>query len=298
MSQFFKKKRESIELHELDHSGDQDEEEDEEDIKTKHPLSFYRTNDVMWYEPPLTEKSKVNVKLLLFMASFFGALIIIVTVTIYTIQARKDFKIYDHDKVRLVPIKGTVQTRNPTCQFIRNCTVACQGNIELEHEIGCCMGCGLNTDCNFDIQVIWQAVEEKPAPQRVWIFVSTNGEGFFQTGFAPYITNTSGQAVVGNGCFSAPNQQIILIACLSTNKLQDRSYEGFPADSCDSSFGICIATNGVYNEELEECSNGYWKANNYKTSWDGPKFNGGFLLQPSSLLTVVASALILLANFK
>lgn len=281
MSQFFKKKAEEVELHELD-AAEKDDLEDAKDLmQEKNVLSFYRTNDVFWYNPPKLQKTGLNYKLLLFMASFFGALIIIVAVTISTIQNRKDAVTYNHDKVRLLPALGGV---NPRCRFVRNCTTTPACTIELEHEIGCCIGCGLGTDCNFDTQVAWQQVEKLPARQRIWLFVSTNGKGFFQTGFAPWVTNTSGTATISNGCYSAPNQQIILVACLSTSDLQNKAYEGFPADSCTSTWGICIATNSIYNEALDACNGELWEGNNYKVTWDGPKYSGQDIVRPSTLL--------------
>jgi len=295
MSQFFKKKAsEDVELRDLADNPD-DIAEVREEMADMNPLSFYRTNDVFWYNAPNMQKDGFNWKMFLFMAFFLGALIIIVIVTIFTIQAKKDAITYTHDKIRLVPYMATPNPLEPHCRFIRNCTASC--SIELEHEIGCCIGCGLTTDCNFDTQIAWQQVEALPSRQRIWLFVSTNGKGFFQTGFAPYITNTSGTAIISNGCYSAPNQQIILVACLSTSDLQNKATDGFPADSCSSTFGICISTNGVWNLPLDACKGGVWEGNSYTTSWDGPKYNGDILLQPSTLLLVSSIAVLLLSAF-
>jgi len=292
MSQFFKKKAEEVELRDLADTPE-DDAEIREEIVDKNPLSFYRTNDVFWYNPPNLHKDGLNYKLLCFMSSFLGALIIIVVVTIFTIQARKDAVIYTHDKLRVVPYGNTFE---PHCRFVRNCTSAPQCSIELEHEIGCCIGCGLTTDCNFDTQIAWQNVESLPARQRIWLFVSTNGKGFFQTGFAPFVTNSSGSAIISNGCYSAPNQQVILVACLSTSDLQNKATDGFPADSCSSTYGICIKTNSVYNDRLDACIGQTWIGNTYTDSWDGPKFNGDIMLQPSIILVIASLGTLLISS--
>jgi len=292
MSQFFKKKApDSVDLRQLDDVDHDEMKSAEELMQDKNVLSFYRTNDVYWYKAPELHTVGLNYKLLCFMASFFGALIIIVAVTISTIQARKDAVVYNHDKVRVIPFGKTL---TPTCRFLRNCTAAC--SIELEHEIGCCIGCGLTTDCNFDVSVAYQQVESLPARQRIWLFASTNGKGFFQTGFAPWITGSSGTALIQNGCFSAPSQQVILVACLSTNDLQNKAYDGFPADSCSSTYGVCVASNSIFNQPLDSCSNDLWEGNKYTTSWDGPKFSGDVLLQPSFFLIAISIGTFLITS--
>lgn len=95
-------------------------------------------------------------------------------------------------------------------------------------------------------QVTWGTIEPVPlrvSRQRIWLLVSLNGYEFYQTGWAPIITNDTGQAIVPNGCFSHSGQPVVIVACLSTKNLQDEIYIGFPVDLCESTYGICVRYN-------------------------------------------------------
>jgi len=120
-----------------------------------------------------------------------------------------------------------------------------------------------------------------------------------------FVTNTSGTALVTNGCYGDPGYAIILVACLTENDLQDKTWEGFPAYSCNSTWGICTSTEDVLIQRklsqsfslidaaLDACKGNQWEGNFYIKTWDGPVYNTAGVHLPSFCLVTLLVAVLM-----
>jgi len=253
------------------------------------PLDGYKTNDI-WYHRPAEEKEmRINTRVLgcgVFAILFFAG---VITAVVWGADSKNRTAAldYNHDRVR-ISVKST------TCSLKRNCSAECT-NIQVEHLLGCCSGCGLATTCSFPVNVSWYNVKAIGKTQRVWIFASLDGHFWFQSGWGAYVTNTSGYSMVTNGCFGDPGYALILVACLSELNHQDKSFEGFPSHRCNSTWGICTSTQNVLIKPLDTCNGALWYGNYNIKTWDttksGPEYNSAILNHPSMSLILLLALL-------
>jgi len=252
------------------------------------PLAGYKTNDIFWRKPDEEHQIRINTKVLgcgtLSVILLAGVIAAVVwgtgtTKTVVHID-------YDHSKVR-------VSTSKTLCSYARNCTPECD-NIQAEHALGCCTGCGLPDTCSFSVNVSWYNVPALAGPQRVWLFATLDGHYFFQSGFAPYITNNTGSYTIQDGCFGQPGNPIILVACLTTKDLQDKSFEGFPDQRCNSTWGLCTASQNILIQPLQDyCIGTQWQGNFFIQTWDGPRYASAVINLPSIALLMALLCAIL-----
>jgi len=254
------------------------------------PLSGFKTNDIWYHKVTDVRPVRINTKVI-----GCGGIFILLTAGVIAAavwgsdsQKNKTVKIFTHDNVRVLPT-------TTKCGFKRNCTAECTENIILEHEIGCCSGCGLKNTCNFPVNISWYQVPLYDIRQRIWMFVTLDGHYFFHSGYAPFVTNATGWTIVGNGCFGDPGHAMVMVACLSDLNLQDLSFEGFPANSCNSTWGYCSASNGIYVENLGACKGTQWEGNFFVDTWNGPLYSNGNILSP--LLPLAFSLLLLFKSW-
>jgi len=114
-----------------------------------------------------------------------------------------------------------------------------------------------------------------------------------------YVTNTSGSAIIGNGCYGDPGYAIILVACITELDMQDSSFYGFPSRRCNSSWGICTSTQNVLIQPLYVCNQGSWLGNFNIESWDpasGPEYSMAGLRLPSMSLLLLLFIMIMAPN--
>jgi len=258
--------------------------EREEQTDDQPPLDGYKTND-MWYHKPIDEKEfKINTRVL--GGGVIGILLFtgVITAVVWGADSLNNVPLpnYDHSRVR-------VTTTSTACNLMRNCSSVCT-DIAVEHTLGCCTGCGLAETCNFPVNVSWYNVPALTTRQRVWLLASLDGTFWFQSGWGAFVTNTSGWAMVTNGCYGNPGYAIILAACLSQGNLQDLSWNGFPSRTCNSSWGICSSTQNVLIQPLSYCNGPLWWGNYNIQTWDvtnsGPE-SASVLMTPSMSLTVL-----------
>lgn len=209
---------------------------------------------------------------------------------------------FDHTRV-------SVQVDNTTCYGAWDC----DNCTTIEQSRGCCRGCNpdvppLNA-CSFEVTMGYENVTSYSVPQRVWLFASLDGFNYYTTGYAPFVqtTNTSlpasGSATITDGCFGGPDNQIILVACLSDRNLKDLNFAGFPATQCNSTHGICVNSNNVAVQDIHECNMGEWIPNNHTQAWSSAWYGttGDFitlgstassLFNPLSSLSIVLIAVL------
>jgi len=258
-----------------------------EDDENASPLHGYKTNDTWWRKPDEEHHITINTKVLGCGSVLLLLLIGVIVAVVWGADTGKvaAFVPFDHTKVR-------VSAPKTACTIARNCTSTC-GSIAVEHALGCCSGCGIPQTCNFPVTMTWNNVPSLGGRQRIWLFVSLDGHYFFQSGFAPYITNTSGTYTIQDGCFGDPGFAIILVGCLTQLNLQDLAFEGFPAHRCNSTWGLCTATQGILVQNLDvACTSDQWKGNFYINSWDGPLYSGAVLRVPTYAALLAALALL------
>eukprot|EP01118_Nematostelium_gracile_P015614 TRINITY_DN6291_c0_g1_i1.p1 TRINITY_DN6291_c0_g1~~TRINITY_DN6291_c0_g1_i1.p1 ORF type:complete len:277 (-),score=58.37 TRINITY_DN6291_c0_g1_i1:30-860(-) len=256
------------------------------------PLDGYRTQDSWYYKAEEHKKNHVNTRALgcgLFMLFILALVIIAVmwgsdSTKGGTTTKKKD---YNHDMVH-VSIPGGVGG----CSFARECTKECT-TVDIEHQIGCCTGCGLANTCSFPVQVNWNNVEQYELRQRIWLLVSLDGDYWFQSGWGALVSNTSGNATVTNGCFGEAGRPLIMVGCLSDLSLQDKGFLGFPDKQCNSTYGICTASNGILVNNLNPCQpDSTWIGNTYIKKWEGKRFSSSTQLAIS--VSVFAAAALFL----
>lgn len=269
------------------------------------PIDFnsIKSND-SWHVPPgSTKPSERNCRIPICATGIILVLLLVTLGLFFTLQRLtkvNEDELFDHSRVRIGPF---LYDNGTDCAFEYKCLPGC--TLELSREVGCCVGCPIgqaNRDqveppnCSFNVTVTWANVERLPWRQRIWLFTTIDGKYYYQTGFAPWIENSSnGSSIVPDGCFSRPYQQIALIACLSSEDLQDKSYKGFPVNKCNSTWGLCVATNGIYQDPLDVCTDeGEWEGNFFITEWKGPRAAGSTLSW--NFLLILLSFLI--ANWK
>ncbi len=205
-------------------------------------LEDYYNNDLWNYQgPPETRFAKPNLKIL---ACGIAVLLVMLTcvVLIFFFSFEEKVLNYDHNMVSIENPQDT------NCELGQTCPTGCTPAVD--EEIGCCIGCGLETDCNIrPLTVEWTDVPITESQQRIYLLVTTDCSFYYQTGFGPFLETTeSGIAEINNACLSQPDKQIVIIACLSSMNLHDRTFNGFPVDYCNSTRGICVATNDVYQK--------------------------------------------------
>jgi hypothetical protein len=218
------------------------------------------------------------------------------------VQFLPETPLYNHDMVSI-----TLGSSGDKCQYVRSCLPYCE-SVEVEHQVGCCTGCGIPYNCNFNVTVHWKNVPAKKIPQFIWLLVTLDGSEFYQTGYAPAIgilqsldnsssisnnskidpsgTNSivnssatsNGEAVISDACFSTADQVIAIVACMSTSYMQDATFDGFPASECISSWGLCVATNNVFQDLPDFCSDEQWIGNSYTSNWLGPIYSDASIL--------------------
>jgi len=241
------------------------------------PLSGYRTGDSFYYKEYKEQKVKLNTRAIVcvLLATFLlSCLIVAVLYGANPAPFTPPALTYDHTMV------GVSLPTGPLCSFTRNCTKYCD-TVYLEHLTGCCWGCGIADTCSFPVTVNWTDVLPKVGRLRVWLFVTLDGNFFFQSGNAPIVTNSSGSAIVGDGCFGEIGHPMILISCLSDQNLENLSYEGFPASHCYSTFGICATSGDALVDPLTSClPDSQWLGNTYLNSWPGPLFSPASAIKP------------------
>jgi len=262
----------------VDRDDDQWEKEDSEQASFQG-LFGTKTNDAWFYSSTRNYDSNgnqdpsrpaINPKVL-----FTGSLVVFVLLCLSfgflwlsiepTLNLNQSF---DHNKVRL-------SFASSTCNYERSCTDFCT-SIEVEHQQGCCIGCGLATDCNFNVTVNWYNVPRLLQRQRIFLLVTLDGNDFYQTGYAPFVEGgVDGEAVIADGCFSESHQYVAVVGCLTSLDLQDDRYHGFPLRECNSTWGICIPTNQVFLAEPSFCHNGLWIGNGYEETWLGVTYSAG-----------------------
>jgi len=256
------------------------------------PLSGYRTGDSFYYKEFKEVKVKVNNRALfgvIGVAFLLSCLIVAVlyganTTTFVGVQLT-----YNHSMVNvLLPV-------GPACTFTRNCTKTCD-TITLEHLTGCCWGCGIADTCSFPVIVNWTSVPQFAYRVRVFLFVSLDGQTFFQSGNAPIVVNSTGYGIVGDGCFGEIGHPMILVACLTANDETDKSYSGFPASHCLSTFGICAVSGDAFITPLGQCNptDNTWKGNQNINSWITPLYGSASSLFPY-MWTIFLSLLVIYA---
>jgi len=258
------------------------------------PMAGHKTNDSWRAEDKasLHGRARYNRKVIwlgiIFVIVGVGAVLGLFSKWLIT-QKKVEKGIYDHSMVEIF------SNPDPKCFFDYVCQPNC--NFDLSREVGCCRGCPIGQlngqkpqkgvlNCNFNVTVSWTNVTELSQRQRIWLFVSVDGIYFFQTGYGPYLQDGgNGSIVIPDGCYSFPNQQVLIVACLSALYLQDTTYLGFPAQKCNSTFGVCVSTNGVYAKSLDVClPDGQWVGNNYITHWAGKLWSSSNSLGVSYLL--------------
>jgi hypothetical protein len=256
------------------------------------PLSGYRTGDSFYYKEFKEVKVKVNSRALvavIITAFLLSCLIVAVLYGANTTTFVGTVTTYNHSMVNLLLPVG------PTCSFSRNCTKTCD-TIYLEHLTGCCWGCGIADTCSFPVIVNWTNVPEFAYRVRIFLFVTLDGTNFFQSGNGPIVVNSTGSAIVGDGCFGEIGHPMILVACLTSNDETDASYVGFPASHCISSFGICAVSGGAFIKSLSYClPDNEWTGNTYINSWPGPLYGAGSSLLPymwTSFLSIIVAYMI------
>jgi len=173
---------------------------------------------------------------------------------------------------------------SPNCVYTRNCTKSCD-TVYIEHLTGCCWGCGIADVCSFPVSVNWTNVVIYELRQRIWLFVSLDGHYFFQSGYAPIVTNNTGSDTIGDGCYGEIGHSVLLVACLSDQDLENKAYEGFPASRCNSTFGYCTVSGDALIDPLNVCQPDHtWIGNTYSTVWAGPLYSFGGKNQPITIL--------------
>jgi hypothetical protein len=249
-------------------------------------LTDYKTNDLFYYGFSEKRKlSRINKRVVgcgIFLLIIIMAIIAAIFALIPSSSTTAN-KIFDHSKV-YVTLSGP---KPGICQYVRKCEEGC--NVYIEQQLGCCVGCAklqtdpLDNDCNFNVTVGWFNVTAMSIRQRVYLFVSIDGQSWYQSGFAPPAISASELynselnntktipvnqsipqdfAIIPDGCFSVANQQIVLAACLSQYDLYDFSFSGFPAAYCNSFKGICVNTNDAIIKNTKYCVDGNWIGNN------------------------------------
>jgi len=192
-----------------------------------------------------------------------GAFVVSSFVAYFSILEENHHSIQDNKLVR-------IEMTSTQCIYTRSCEPLCDPLPAMEHKLGCCTGCRLQSDktgrdCSIPVKVKWEDVKKENAPQRVWIFASADCEIYYQTGYAPYVEGdsmlASGTDTVNNTCLSNGFQQMVVVACLSEEDLQDKKARDFPSKHCRSYWGKCIATNDVFQKDLSCCTNGTWNGN-------------------------------------
>jgi hypothetical protein len=237
------------------------------------PLDGYRTQDSWYYKAEEHKKNHVNTRALgcgLFMLFVLALVIIAVMWGSDSTKGNgpKKPKTYDHDMIRV-----SLEEDIAMCSFTRECTKECT-SIEIEHQIGCCSGCGLPNTCSFPVQIGWNNVEQYELRQRAWLLVSLDGHYWFQSGYGALVSNSTGTANITNGCFGEAGRPLIVVGCLSDLELQDKSFDGFPDKQCNSTYGICTASNGILINNLDSCTpDSQWIGNTYIKKWEGKRFS-------------------------
>jgi hypothetical protein len=145
-----------------------------------------------------------------------------------------------------------VEVINPVCGWTRTCPELTCPSEEAALMTGCCIGCKNSASCSLNVTVTWSdKVPELKKAQRIWLFASADCSTWWQTGFAPYITEPSethmknyslgvglfprqasdnetsssplsstlpevwGAAMITDGCYGDPYRPLVLAACLS-----------------------------------------------------------------------------------
>jgi len=247
------------------------------------PLSGYRTGDIFYYKEFREEKVKVNGRAIVCVILSILLMSCIIVAVLYGANPNliPASPVYNHSFLNISLSAG------PICRYTRNCTTYCD-TVYLEHLTGCCWGCGIADTCSFPVTVMWSGVNALTARLRVWLFVTLDGNFFFQSGYAPIVVNNTGSSIIGDSCLGEVGHPLILVACLSEQNLENSATQGFPASSCLSSYGICAVTGDALVPPLTPClADGTWAGNQYTTSWPGALYSAASGISPWSLGTLL-----------
>jgi len=205
------------------------------------------------------------------------------------------------------------------CSYDVHSPMGCTADVN--DVIGCQVGCGftdLGLQCGLNVTLEWRDVNVTDFNQWIYLMATIDGEHWWQTGFAqpllaggPIIIGnqtvevddddehrTSGEVVITDGCFGSPYQELIVVACLSSEEItKGKFFHWFPKDLCNATYGICIPTNNVALLPHDQCNGEEWEGNTFESKWNAPYWSSASMVMPLPMITAAMTMMVVLGGW-